>query len=374
MKRITYLFLMFANIFQPSVFSQDTRSRARDIGIITGTMEPGKLNAITDVAGVMVGHQTIITGDSIRTGVTAILPHNGNIFREKVPAAICVFNGFGKLAGYTQVRELGNIETPVILTNTLSVPVAVNALIRYTLSREGNKNIYSVNGVAGETNDGYLNDIRGLHVTENDVIAAINSAQTGIVAEGSVGAGTGTTALGFKGGIGTSSRILPVMDGRQYTVGVLVQSNFGRDLIINGIPFPREIIQASLNIEDESGSCMIVIATDAPLSERNLERLGKRAFTGMGKTTTVMSNGSGDYAIIFSTAYRIPYDNDRMTIDLPPMVSNDAMTIFFRAVEEATQEAIYNSLFMATTVTGFRGHTVEAIPLEQVKELMDKYK
>lgn len=370
MERNIYFLFTLLYIFQVSVFSQDIRARARDLGIVTGIMKPGKLNAITDVPGLMVGHQTLIIGDSVRTGVTAILPHSGNIFQEKVPAAIYVFNGFGKLAGYTQVRELGNIETPIILTNTLSVPVAVEALIRYTLNQEGNENVRSVNGIAGETNDGYLSDIRGLHVTQNDVITAIKTAQSGNVEEGSIGAGTGTTALGFKGGIGTSSRLLPVIDGKQYTVGVLVQSNFGRDLIINGIPFTKENLQAGLNNQDGSGSCMIVIATDAPISERNLERLGKRAFIGMGKTTTVMSNGSGDYAIAFTTAYRIPYYTDRQTIDIPSLITNDVMTILFRAVEEATQEAIYNSLFMATTVTGFRGHTVEAIPLEKVKELM----
>ncbi|KPK87173.1 MAG: aminopeptidase [Bacteroides sp. SM23_62_1] len=359
-------------MFYHNSVSQDLpdRARARDIGILVGMMKTGNLNAITDVPGVMVGHQTLVSGDSIRTGVTAILPHPGNIFMEKVPAAIYVFNGFGKLAGYTQVRELGNIETPIILTNTLSVPIAVNALIRYTLSQKGNENIRSVNGIVGETNDGYLNDIRGLHVTEDDVFTAIKAAEAGMVQEGSVGAGTGTTALGFKGGIGTASRLLPVIDGRQYTVGVLVQSNFGRDLIINGLPFSRENLQSSLNNEDEAGSCMIVIATDAPLSERNLERLGKRAFIGMGKTTTVMSNGSGDYAIAFSTGYQIPYYTERQTIENPPLVSNDGMTIFFKAVEEATQEAIYNSLFMATTITGYRGHTAEAISLEKVKQLV----
>jgi D-aminopeptidase len=337
MKRNIFILFTFVCIFQTSVFSQDIRTRARDLGIVTGIMKPGKLNAITDVPGVMVGHQTLIVGDSVRTGVTAILPHSGNIFQEKVPAAIHVFNGYGKLAGYTQVRELGNIETPIILTNTLSIPEAMNALIKYTLTREGNENVYSVNGIAGETNDNYLNDIRGLHVTESDILAAIQTAQTGMVEEGSVGAGTGTTALGFKGGIGTASRLLPAIDGKQYTVGVLVQSNFGWDLIINGIPFPQENLQARLNIENESGSCMIIIATDAPLSVRNLERLGKRAFIGMGRTTTVMSNGSGDYAIIFSTAYRIPYYGDQQTIIIPPLVSNNAMTILFRAVEEATQ-------------------------------------
>jgi len=374
MKYPVIFILIISNILHAPVFSQETRARARDIGIGAGVIETGKLNSITDVPGVMVGHTTLIRGDSVRTGVTAILPHSGNIFQEKVPASIVVFNAFGKLAGYTQVRELGNIETPIILTNTLCVPVAVNALIKYTLSLEGNENVWSVNGVVGETNDGFLNDIRGLHVTEDDVIQAIQTAHSGTVQEGSVGAGTGTCALGFKGGIGTSSRMLPPIDGKRYTIGVLVQSNFGRDLIINGIPFPGENKLAATDYEYDRGSCMIVIATDAPLSVRNLERLGKRSFIGMGRTTTVMSNGSGDYAIVFSTAYRIPYRTERQTIDIPPQVSNDYMTILFRAVEEATQEAIYNSLFMATTIRGFREHAMEAIPLEKVKEVMGRYK
>ena len=374
MKHLVYIILVLSNVLQQPVYSQEARARARDIGIEVGVMETGKLNSITDVPGVMVGHTTLIRGDSIRTGVTAILPHSGNIFQKKVPASIVVFNAFGKLAGYTQVKELGNIETPVILTNTLSVPVAVNALIKYTLNQKGNENVRSVNGVAGETNDGFLNDIRGMHVTEDDIIRAIHLAQSGPVEEGSVGAGTGTCALGYKGGIGTSSRLLPPIDGKQYIIGVLVQSNFGRELIINGVPFPRKNPMAATNYEYDRGSCMIVIATDAPLSVRNLERLGKRSFIGMGRTTTVMSNGSGDYSIVFSTAYRIPYRMERQTIDIPPLVSNDYMTILFRAVEEATQEAIYNSLFMATTIRGFRGHTMETIPLEKVKEMMEKYK
>jgi D-aminopeptidase len=372
MKYSVFFILIISNILQVPVHSQEARARARDIGIEVGVMETGKMNSITDVPGVLVGHTTLMRGDSIRTGVTAILPHPGNIFQEKVPASIVVFNAFGKLAGYTQVKELGNIETPIILTNTLSVPVAVNALIKHTLSQKGNENIRSVNGVAGETNDGFLNDIRGMHVTEDDVIRAIHSAHSGPVEEGSIGAGTGTCALGYKGGIGTSSRLLPLIDGKRYTIGVLVQSNFGMNLIINGVPFPRKNAMAATNYEYDHGSCMIVIATDAPLSERNLERLGKRAFIGMGKTTTATSNGSGDYAIIFSTAYRIPYYSKRQTIDIPPQVSNDYMTILFKAVEEATQEAIYNSLFMATTMRGFRGHTMNAIPLEKVKEVMDK--
>jgi len=374
LKHLVYIILLISNVLHAPVYSQETRSRARDIGIEVGVMETGKMNSITDVPGVLVGHTTLIRGDSIRTGVTAILPHSGNIFQEKVPASIIVFNAFGKLAGYTQVKELGNIETPIILTNTLSVPVAVNALIKYTLSQKGNENVRSVNGIAGETNDGFLNDIRGMHVTEDNVIKAIRTAHSGPVQEGSVGAGTGTCALGFKGGIGTSSRLLPPIDGKQYITGVLVQSNFGRELIINGVPFPGENGLTAANNEYDRGSCMIVIATDAPLSERNLERIGKRAFIGMGRTTTVMSNGSGDYAIVFSTAYRIPYRTERQTIDIPPQVSNDYMTIFFKAVEEATQEAIYNSLFMATTLKGFRGHTMEAIPLEKVKEVMRRYK
>jgi len=353
----------------------ESRVRARDMGLAVGVMAPGPRNAITDVPGVTVGQTTIIRGDSVRTGVTAVLPHAGNIYQEKVPGAIYLFNAFGKLAGYTQVAELGNIETPIVLTNTLNVGTGVLATIKYILSQPENDNVRSVNAVVGETNDGYLNDIRGQHVTEQDVIAAIKSASSGSVAEGSVGAGTGTRALGYKGGIGTSSRLVASATAGSYTVGVLVQSNFGRELVINGVPFSRELhAQTSQETQgSEEGSCMIVIATDAPLSPRNLLRLAKRSFSGMARTTTVMTNGSGDYAIAFSTAYHIPNDNAQELIVRPAEIANDDMNPFFQAVEEATQEAIYNSIFMATTVAGYHGHTVPAIPLGAVKRICEKY-
>ena len=369
--QLRYLIVIVALILTQTSYSQNNtgRKRVRELGIPVGEMQTGNLNAITDVDGVLVGHKTLIRGDSVRTGVTAILPHSGNIFQEKVPGSIVVFNGYGKLAGYTQVEELGNIETPVILTNTLSVPTAANALIKYSLQQTGNEQVWSVNPVVGETNDGYLNDIRGLHVTEQDVYDAIQSAKGGFVEEGCVGAGTGTTALGFKGGIGTASRITPELNGRKYTVGVLVQSNFGRDLVLNGTKIPREAVLPKDDRGD--GSCMIVIATDAPLDCRNLKRLAKRSFIGMGRTTTYMSNGSGDYAIAFSTAYTIPHSSETRTNKIPDLLANDAMTILFKAVEEATQEAIYNSLFMATTTRGYKGHSIDAIPVEPVLDLMN---
>ncbi len=355
--------------------ANELRSRAREIGIVVGILETGPLNAITDVAGVAVGHQSIRRGDNIRTGVTAILPHQGNVFQEKVPAAIYLFNAFGKLAGYTQVAELGNIETPILLTNTLNVGTAVVATVKHTLARPGNENVRSVNAVVGETNDGFLNDIRGQHVSEEDCLQAIASAETGPVAEGSVGAGTGTRAFGYKGGIGTSSRVVSPVDNRRYTVGVLVQSNFGRELLINGVPFTREMAaQNAEAVGSEEGSCMIVIATDAPLSARNLRRLAKRSFSGMARTTSHMTNGSGDYAIAFSTAYRVPYDSKGATIAHPDEIANDDMNLLFRAVEEATQEAIYNSILMATTVTGDGGRTVAAIPIADVIRVCTKYK
>jgi D-aminopeptidase len=364
-----WLIIIFLSLTQTSYSQLNMeRKRTRDLGLITGDMQTGHLNAITDVQGVTVGHKTLIRGDSIRTGVTAILPHSMNIYHEKVPGAIVVFNGYGKLAGFTQVEELGNIETPIILTNTLSVPTAANALIKYTLRQPANESVRSVNPIVGETNDGYLNDIRGMHVTEQDVMDAIKSADAGIVEEGCVGAGTGTTALGFKGGIGTASRVTPEMNGLTYTVGVLVQTNFGRDLVLNGTKVPRESVLAAHKKGD--GSCMIIIATDAPLDVRNLKRLAKRSFTGMGRTTTYMSNGSGDYAIAFSTAYTIPHQSQTRTNIIPALLSNDAMTILFKAVEEATQEAIYNSLFMATPTKGFHGHQMDALPIERVMGLM----
>lgn len=368
-KHITlFTLVLFFNSF---LLAQDKqqRGRASDFGIKVGTLEKGPLNMITDVEGVEVGHFTLKKGDHIRTGVTAILPHGGNIFQEKVPAGIFCFNSFGKLAGSTQVEELGNIETPIILTNTLSVGTAVEAVVKYTLNQNGNESVRSVNAVVGETNDGYLNDIRGQHISGKHVIEAINSTVPGFFDEGCVGAGTGTTALGFKGGIGSASRKTVAIDGKQYTVGVLLQSNFGRELYINGIPVSTKIKSNEIN-KKEDGSCMIVIATDAPISARNLKRLAKRAFIGMGRTTNVMSNSSGDFAIAFSTAYRIPYQSERKTYEVPPLLVNAAMTALFQAVEEATQEAVYNSLFMATTTSGDRGHTVKAIPIDELLKIL----
>jgi D-aminopeptidase len=377
-KVIIWVTVVIVTMIHQFSFAQKVtnRVRVREIGIDIGLMKTGALNAITDVSGVKVGHNTIIRDENVRTGVTAILPHSDNIYQEKVPAAIYYYNGYGKLTGYTQVEEFENIETPIVLTNTLSVGTAVTALVRHSIYQEGNEYVRSVNAVVGETNDGYLNDIRGLHVTEGDVLGAIKSATSGPVVEGSVGAGTGTTAFGFKGGIGTSSRLIPKIEGVNYTVGVLVQSNFGWTLNINGVPFSREIKQSKKEEElksKEDGSCVIIIATDAPLSTRNLRRLAKRAFTGMGRTCSVMSNFSGDYAIAFSTAYRIPHRKSGQAIGMLPLIDNDTMTIFFRAVEEATQEAIYNSLFMATTIKGYKGNTANAIPLNEVIRIMKKY-
>jgi D-aminopeptidase len=346
----------------------------REFGIKTGVLPTGKLNAITDVAGVMVGHTTLIEGENIRTGATAILPHSGNIYQSKVPAGIYVANGYGKLTGYTQVEELGNIETPVILTNTLSVPTAADALITYTLSQKGNSRVGSVNAVVGETNDGYLNDIRGRHVKQEHVLEAIQNAATGPVEEGAVGAGTGTTCYGYKGGIGTASRRLPEELGG-YTVGVLVQTNHGGVLTINGLPVGISLGRYSYKryLEgDEDGSCMMVVATDAPLDSRNLKRLAKRALLGIARTGGYYSNGSGDYAIAFSTAesVRIPNSGrDRtMTIEV---LRNRSTSPLFLAAAEAAEEAILNSLFKAVTIKGFRG-TQEALPLDKVKELMEK--
>ena len=371
-----YLFLLLAAV--PHSLNSETektvRARARDIGIIVGDMQPGTYNAITDVRGVAVGHSTIIEGDSIRTGVTAILPHSDNIFQEKVPAAMYIGNGFGKLTGYSQVEELGNIETPVVLTNTLSVGTAVSATVRYILGLEGNEQIRSVNAVVGETNDGSLNDIRGMHVTEGDVLKAIQDAHGGSVGEGNVGAGTGTRAFGYKGGIGTSSRLVTVSGGNKYTVGVLLQTNFGGSLTINGVPVGRELDKLKRREAEHTGdgSCMIVVGTDAPLSTRNLKRLAKRATLGLARTGSVMSNGSGDYVIAFSTAYRLPYHGGS-THTVPPLVSNRSMTPFFQAVVEATEEAVYNSMFMAETMKGYRGRTAQAIPIDDVINICSNY-
>ena len=297
------MFLVF-----PVLSCAQERGRARDFGIAPGVLACGKWNAITDVEGVQVGHRTLVEGDSLRTGVTVIRPHPGNLFQEKVPAAVSVGNGFGKALGFTQVRELGNLETPIALTNTLSVFTAANALVDHMLSLPGNEQVRSVNPVAGETNDGWLNDIRGRHIQEKHVQEALGTATPGPVPEGNVGAGTGTLCLGFKGGIGTSSRKLGEAHGA-YTVGVLVQTNFGGRLSIMGVPVGEEL-RKELTVADgpqrgtgdlEDGSCMIVIATDAPLSARNLERLARRSFLALGRVGSHMSNGSGDYAIAFST-------------------------------------------------------------------------
>jgi len=361
-------------IFFPTCFAQ--KKRVRELGIKIGVMEPGQKNAITDVQGVRVGHFTLIKGEDVRTGVTAILPHEGNIFQEKVPAAIYVGNGFGKLTGISQVKELGNIETPIVLTNTLSVPTAADALIDYTLDKAENKNVRSVNPVVGETNDGFLNDIRGRQIKKNHVLTAIRNATPGKVEEGAIGAGTGTICFGFKGGIGTSSRILPEALGG-YIVGVLVQTNFGGVLQINGVPVGEELNQYYLNKRLKSnpdGSCMIVVATDAPLSPRNLERLAKRAMLGLAKTGGISSNGSGDYVIAFSTAENVRMSYHSETPFFSSLVlRNDRMSPLFMAVIEATEEAILNSLFMAETVTGKDGHKADCLPVKEVLTLMKQY-
>lgn len=357
--------------------------RIRDYGIVTGILPPGPLNAITDVKGVKVGHVTMIEDHHIRTGVTAILAHSGNIFQQKVPAAVVLGNGFGKLTGYSQVKELGNIETPIILTNTLSVPTAADALIDYTFSFLENKEVRSVNPVVGETNDGYLNDIRGRHVKKEQVLQAIKNAASGPVQEGSVGAGTGTVCFGFKGGIGTSSRVLPDSLGG-FTVGVLVQTNFGGILHIDGVRigeklgkyyFKKHVNQAlPKGGTSADGSCMIVVMTDAPLSTRNLERLAKRALLGLARTGGIMSNGSGDYVIAVSTAeeLRIPYESEHSTQNRR-VLRNEGMSPLFLGVIEATEEAVLNSLFMAETVTGRDGHKTEKLPVAKVLELMKQY-
>ena len=373
-----------------SISQVPNRPRAREAGLRVGVLPVGPLNSITDIAGVTVGHTTIIRGDNIRTGVTAILPHQGNLFREKVPGAVFVGNGFGKLMGSTQVTELGEIETPILLTSTLSVPRVADALLDYMLSLPGNEDVQSVNPVVGETNDGYLNDIRGRHITRDDVLNSIKNAKSGPVEEGSVGAGTGTVAFGFKGGIGTSSRKLPAGLGA-YTVGVLVQTNFGGVLTINGAPVGRELDQYYLKEELRGinygpghnpremadGSVIIVIATDAPVDARQLKRMGARAMMGLARTGAAGSNGSGDYAIAFSTSsdVRIQTPRDPSSRNVPrsiKVLGNDAMSPLFLAVIEATEEAIYNSLFRATTTTA-RGHTVEALPLDRTLEILRKH-
>lgn len=358
------------------------RPRASDLGLKVGILPVGPLNAITDVAGVEVGQTTIIRGENIRTGVTAILPHAGNLYREKVPGAVFVGNGFGKLTGSTQVDEMGDIEAPILLTSTTSVPRVADALISYVLTLPGNEDVLSVNPVVGETNDGWLNDIRGRHITPDDVFSAITHAKSGPVEEGAVGAGTGTVAFGWKGGIGTSSRRLPQNLGG-YTVGALVQTNFGGILTIAGAPVGRELGQYYLRRELQQsgsgtdhadGSCMIVLATDAPLDARNLKRLAARALLGLARTGSAASNGSGDYAIAFSNAPQVRiHTADKSTTRHIEVLTNDAMSPLFLAAIEATEEAIYNSMFRATTTTS-NGHTVEALPIDKTVAILLKYK
>ena len=363
--------------------SHEERPRAREAGVKVGVLPVGPLNAITDVAGVRVGHVTVFEGEDLRTGVTAILPHEGNLFLEKVPAAVYTANGFGKLMGTTQVRELGNIETPILLTGTLNVPRVADGLLDYMLSLPGMENVRSINPIVGETNDGSLNDIRRRVVGSRHVREAISNAKSGPVEEGVVGAGTGTVCFGFKGGIGTSSRVLPETLGG-YTLGVLVQTNFGGVLQIGGAPVGQELRQHYLRNQGEpddsaDGSCMIVIATDAPLSSRNLERLARRAMLGLAAAGSSSSNGSGDYVIAFSTAQelRIPYRGGRNLQDRMlggARLSNNDVSPLFQAVKEATEEAVYNSLFKARTVKGLGGRTVEALPLDKVLPILKKYR
>jgi D-aminopeptidase len=376
MKLSTYYFQLLLIIFLFGLNAAYSQNRVRDYGITPGVLPAGEKNAITDVAGVKVGHVTLKEGDSVRTGVTAIIPHNGNVFQEKVPAAIHVGNGFGKLAGVTQIRELGNIETPVVLTNTLSVPAATEALVKYTLEQSGNEEVRSVNPVVGETNDGWLNDIRGMHVEDQHVFGAIQKAKSGSVQEGNVGAGTGTICFGFKGGIGTSSRALPEGKGG-YKVGVLVQANFGGVLQIDGAPVGVEMDQYYMNdkLNDTAdGSCMIVVATDAPLLSRNLERLAKRAMLGLAKTGGISSNGSGDYVIAFSTneKVRIPYSSTKNFHDVK-VLRNNAMSPLFMAVIEATEEAILNALFAAESMKSRSCHVVNELPEEKTIEILKNY-
>ena len=358
------------------------RPRASDLDLKVGILPTGPLNAITDVAGVEVGQTTIIRGDNIRTGVTAVLPHPGDLYHEKVPGGIFVGNGFGKLAGFTQVEEMGDIETPILLTSTTSVPRVADALISYMLGLPGNEEVLSINPVVGETNDGYLSDIRGRHITPDDVLAAVKNAKSGPVEEGAVGAGTGTVVFGWKGGIGTSSRRLPGNLGG-YTIGVLVQTNFGGVLTIGGAPvgqelgqyyLRKELQQAGSGKDKADGSCMVVVATDAPLDGRNLRRLAARALLGVARTGSSASNGSGDYAIAFSTAPQVRiHTSDKALTRNVEVMTNDAMSPLFEAVIEASEEAVYNSMFKATTTTG-NGHTVEALPIEKTLAILKEHR
>ncbi len=385
MKWLFRVFVLLTCVVSQGASQQ--RPRARDLGLIVGVLPPGPLNAITDVAGVRVGHTTVVRGDSINTGITAILPHGGNVFREKAPAAVVVGNAFGKLMGSTQVNELGELESPIVLTCTLCVPRAADAVLTYVLSLPGNEDVRSANPLVAETNDGSLNDIRARAITEADVASAIRRAATGPVEEGAVGAGRGTIAFGWKGGIGTASRVLPMRLGG-WTLGVLIQSNFGGVLTINGAPVGKELGRYYLRDagrgggDGADGSIIIVLATDAPLDHRQLVRLGRRALAGLARTGSSLTNGSGDYVIAFSTGRSGgPADRrttppttrppDRLT-DTVVVVANDAMSPLFQAAIEATEEAIYNSLLRAETVRGYRG-TATALPLDSTVAILKRY-
>lgn len=382
-QRLLHLTAALAGVMIAPSSSDAQRPRARDLDVKPGIFAPGALNAITDVAGVRVGHSTIIRGDSVRTGVTAILPHAGNAFLDRVPAALHVGNGFGKLLGVTQLGELGELETPILLTCTLCVWRAADALVSWMLEQPGMSTIRSINPVVGETNDGTLNAIRSRPVTADDVRAALNNAAGGAVEEGAVGAGAGTIAFGWKGGIGTSSRLLPASLGG-WTVGVLVQSNYGGVLQMLGVPIGKELGRFAFRQQLDSsaardedgdagdGSIMIVVATDAPISDRNLRRLASRAIMGLSRTGSSASNGSGDYVLAFSTSPQVRrrWDARRWTLE---ELANEEMSALFQAVVEATEEAIYNSMLKATTVTS-NGRTVEALPIDRVRELLTKYR
>ena len=394
MLKTTLLCLLLLVPVMAQTNPETKRPRARAIGLAPGVLPPGRLNAITDVEGVRVGHATLLKGADVRTGVTAVLPHGGNLFQEKVPAAVFVGNGFGKLMGSTQVEELGELETPVLLTSTLNVARAADALLDWVLALPGNEEARSVNAVVAETNDGFLNDIRGRHVGREEVFAALKGARGGEVAEGSVGAGTGTIAFGFKGGIGTSSRVLPAARGG-YTVGVLVQTNYGGVLTMNGAPVGKELGRYYLREDLEparaasptaragsrpaapqdvaDGSVIVVVATDAPLDARNLRRLAARAMLGLARTGSPSTQGSGDYVIAFSTAPSLRVRHGDAGPRRGEVLSNEAMSPLFLACVEATEEAVYNSLLKATTVRGRAGHAAEALPIDRTIEILKKY-
>jgi D-aminopeptidase len=377
MKLTTRLLLAFILTATTLPLGADDRPRARDLGIAPGVFPPGPLNAITDVADVRVGQVTLMDGDRVRTGVTSIVPHGGNLFQDKVAGAVFVGNAFGKLAGSTQVNELGTIETPIVLTNTLAVGTAVEAVVRYTLAQPGNEDVRSVNALVGETNDGGLNDIRALPVSGAHVTQAIERARPGPVDEGAVGAGTGTVCYGWKGGIGTASRVLPERAGG-YTLGVLVQTNFGGNLTIDGVPVWKSIGRAAFlpppafdasRAELADGSCMIVIATNAPLTARDLQRIAARGVFALARTGSSYSHGSGDFAIAFSTSPQTRAKFGERDPRARTLLPSDAVSPLFQATLEATEEAVYNSLFRATTMTG-SGRTIDALPIDRVKALL----